>query len=121
MTTKEVPDYDRGKAKRYANQRYILTGLTSLYWFAFLLLFLVTGASAALKEAAFGVAGAGSGGQSIYLLGFILISAVALLPLGYYQGYVVEHRFEPMAHPVDVDHVRFDVLIERRRVFPDAG
>ncbi len=94
MTTKEVPGYDREKAKRYANQRYLLTGLTSLYWFAFLLLFLMTGASAALKEAAFGVAGAGSGGQALYLVGFILITSVALLPLGYYQGYVVEHRFE---------------------------
>ena len=94
MTAKEIPDYDRGKAKRYANQRYLLTGLTSLYWLAFLLLFLAGGASAALKEAAFGIAGAGAGGQTLYLLGFIVITSVALLPLGYYQGYVIEHRFE---------------------------
>lgn len=94
MTTKEIPDYDREKAKRYANQRYALTGLTTLYWLTFLVLFLVTGASDALKEAAFGSAGPGIGGQALYLLGFILITSLALLPLGYYQGYVVEHRFE---------------------------
>lgn len=81
------------RAKRYSRLRQWLTLADYSYFFILLVIFLATGISAALAAFSAGLAGPGIAGQALYLVGFITLTTVATLPLGFYTGYTVEHRF----------------------------
>lgn len=87
-------EYDKQKAKRYANTRYRLTVINFVYLGLFLVLFVFSGGSVALRQAAMSLAGSELGGQAVYIIGFIVLTTVVLAPLNYYESYVVEHRFD---------------------------
>lgn len=72
------------RAKKYARLRHWFTLINFIYFFVFLAIFLGSGASAAL--AAFG--------KAIYLVAFITLITLATLPLSFYTGYIIEHRFD---------------------------
>lgn len=93
MVSSAKPDFDPEQAKQYAKLRYVLTIVNFLYLAVYLLLFLASGASASLAQTAFEVTGSTTAGQALYILWFIVITGIVLMPLNFYEGYVIEHRF----------------------------
>jgi STE24 endopeptidase len=90
---RDVPAADTGAARRYARRRYQLL-LADLFWSAGLLaVYQVSGVSAAVAR----WWSARTAAEPLSLLGYLLVSGglylAATLPLRYYGGFVLEHRF----------------------------
>jgi STE24 endopeptidase len=84
---------ERDRALRYSRTQnwfalvnLIWGGLTSL-------IALATGLSAWMRDRATGIAPRRLGPSMPYALGAIVLSSLASLPLSYYQGFVIEHRY----------------------------
>jgi STE24 endopeptidase len=82
------------KAKRYARLNYWLTLVNFTYLFAYLAVILGTGLSSAGARLAVDLAGPGPAAQALYIAGFVVLTTVVLMPLSFYRGYLIEHRFE---------------------------
>lgn len=84
---------ERERAVRYARtHRRIM--LVDLLWMAFTsVVALATGWSARLRDRAEQVAPGPLGPEMPYALAATLMSSAASLPLSYFSGYVVEHRY----------------------------
>lgn len=81
----------RAKSYQRIKQR---TALFHLFWTpALLAAFILTPASSALKDYALGLTGHPYLGLAVYFSLFSLIFLVLDLPLAYYSGFVVEHRY----------------------------
>src|SRR5688500_17929961 len=86
-------DAERERAVRYNRAREWLT-LAGLAWGgATALLALTTGLSARLRDRAARVAPRRLGPPMPYALATALLSTLASLPLAYYGGYTLEHRY----------------------------
>lgn len=88
------PDAEaRERAVRYSRLRRRLL-LVDLLWMAFTsMLALTTGWSARLRDRATRAAPARLGAEMPYALAATLASSAASLPLSYFSGYVIEHRY----------------------------
>jgi STE24 endopeptidase len=81
------------KAKRYARLNYWLILVNFAYTGAYLVVLLGTGLSAAGARLTVNIAGPGLAAQALYLAGFVILTTLVLMPLGFYRGYLIEHRF----------------------------
>ncbi|MEX0737615.1 MAG: M48 family metallopeptidase [Bacteroidota bacterium] len=80
-------------AKQYARIKLVLAVFTSLFFFLVTIVLVATGLTTAIEEFARGIAG----NDYLVLLLFVgalwLLEGIVTLPLSYYSGYVLEHRY----------------------------
>jgi len=88
QTTEEME-----RAKSYSRLRQLLSLADFVYLFVYLAFLLAAGVSAAMAALSNGLAGPGPAGKALYLIAFITLMTAATLPLSFYSGYTVEHRF----------------------------
>lgn len=91
--TEEQSAEELERARRYAKLRYRLALLNFLYTFAYLTVFLLAGISTTMADSATDLLGRGVAANALYLAGFIIITTIALAPIDFYSGYLLEHRF----------------------------
>ncbi|MEX1276173.1 MAG: M48 family metallopeptidase [Bacteroidota bacterium] len=80
-------------AKQYARIKLVLGVFTTLFFFLVTIVLVATGLTTAIEEFARGIAG----NDYLVLLLFVgalwLLEGIVTLPLSYYSGYVLEHRY----------------------------
>jgi STE24 endopeptidase len=81
------------KAKEYARKRYLLFALDLLQGGAVLAIFIFGGLSARLKEAVESFASGQVAVVALYFLAFYAFYWVTGLPLAWYEGFVLQHRY----------------------------
>src|SRR5689334_1862498 len=86
-------DEQRERARRYSRARQWLTLAGALWSAVTSVVALATGLSAWLRERAERVAPRRAGPVMPYTLAAIVLSSLASLPLSYFGGYVLEHRY----------------------------
>ncbi len=82
------------RAKKYAKLKYWLILINLVYVFTFMIVIMISGASTSLADLAERFAGPGLAARAAYLAGFVTITTIFLLPLNFFSGYIVEHRFD---------------------------
>lgn len=82
------------RAKAYARHRYVFFFINLAATVFFLLIFHYSGISLRLRWLSEGIGGNFFLALFLYLTVFICTFHLVTLPLSFYQGYVVEHRFE---------------------------
>ncbi len=93
MTATEDKAVLEKKSKEYARRRYALTIINLFLGMGFLVLMTLY-LTFPLRDAAEGLAGGYYLQLGLYYLFFCLIFLLISLPLDFYSGYVLEHRFE---------------------------
>lgn len=81
------------EARRYAQLRYRLMGFELLAWPGFLLAYQLSGVSAFVAARASAAASSASLRLLWYLAVFGIVSYLVFLPLRFYAGFFLEHRF----------------------------
>ncbi len=104
-----IDQEERDRARRYNRQKeqLFLVGLL-ISWVAGAL-FVFSGRSASVRRAAGNLAGRGLKGQSLTVVFYALLSWVFSLPLSFYGGYIVEHRYNLSHQKIPAwlwDHVK---------------
>ena len=84
---------DRQRAKKYATLNYWFILINFLYTLVLMIVFMISGASRALATFTSLPGWPAFTGWALYLIAFIIFTSLALWPLNFYQGYVIEHRF----------------------------
>ena len=90
---RDTEPMSRERAVRYSRTRERLFLVDLLWGWAIQMAFLSTGQSSRLRDAVGRVAPAGWRADMLYTVSYSLLSLLANLPLAYYRGYLVEHRF----------------------------
>jgi len=86
-----APDPERAKAY---NRTKLLTGVASaVLSFGFLLVFVFAGYSRMLDRAVTGTISGSYLGVLVFFFGAGIAQSIITLPLGFYSGYIVEHRY----------------------------
>lgn len=81
------------KAKKYQRIQLRLRIAKAILWIAFLLIFLFSGASMGLGNLVETIDSNPWVVVLLYLVGLGLLIEILYLPLNYYSGYIIEHRF----------------------------
>lgn len=84
---------EQEKAKRYARLNYRLVPVNFIYSLTYFIALLAGGVSSWLAATAVRFAGPGLAGQALFFGQFAVLTTLALLPLSFYRGYLVEHGF----------------------------
>lgn len=89
-----IDQEERDRARRYNRQKeqLFLVGLL-ISWVAGAI-FVFSGLAAKVRRAAGNLAGRGLKGQSLAVVFYALLSWLASLPLSFYSGFVLEHRYD---------------------------
>lgn len=88
------PDSERPSPAKQYNRIKLLTGVTaSVLSFLLLLVLVVTGWSVRLRDAAYAVAANDYAALVVFVSAVAAVRGVLMLPLAYYSGFVIEHRY----------------------------
>ena len=81
------------KAKRYQRIHLKLRVIKGILWIAFLLIILLTGASIKLRDTTLAINSNPWLVVALYFLALSISAELLFLPLSYYTGFLLEHRF----------------------------
>lgn len=84
---------ERDRARRYNRRKEQLFLISLLFSWVAGALFIFSGIAVRVRRVASNLAGRGFKGQSLAVIFYALLTWVVSLPLSFYAGYVVEHRY----------------------------